>query len=156
MTPERFRPNAALIFQRSDGRILICERKRHPGAWQFPQGGLDPGETPEQAARREGEEEAGFAPDEYAIIASQGPYRYYYPDEVRERVAQKRGQAYVGQEQTYFLCRMQSDDNDPRIDNREFGAFRWIFPEEFDFAWLPAFKRGVYEQVFSDFFSIHA
>ncbi len=153
MHSELFRPNAALIFQRPDGRILVCERTRPLGAWQFPQGGVDPGETPEEAARREGEEEVGFTPGDYDIISAKGPYRYRYPDDVRERVRRKRGEAYVGQEQTYFLCRMRDDDKDPRVDCREFGAFRWIFPNEFNFDWLPAFKRDVYERVFADFFS---
>ena len=39
-TTELYRPNAALIYQRSDGRVLVCERVRPAGAWQFPQGGI--------------------------------------------------------------------------------------------------------------------
>ena len=37
---------------------------------------------------------------------------------------------------------------------REFGAYRWILPEEFDLDWLPDFKRDVYRQVMLDFFSV--
>lgn len=152
MKSESFRPNAALIFQRSSGHILICERMKTRGAWQFPQGGLDAGETPAQAAMREGLEETGFTPEEYDIVESRGLYRYYYPQNVQKHVRHKRGYNYIGQEQTYFLCRMRDDTDEPRIDNREFRAYRWILPQEFDLAWLPPFKRGVYEQVLKDFF----
>lgn len=152
MQTESFRPNAALIFQRSDGHILICERMKTRGAWQFPQGGLDRGETPAQAAMREGQEEVGFTPEEYDIVESRGLYRYYYPDDVQRRVRHKRGRCYVGQEQTYFLCRMRDDAVEPRLDNREFRAYRWILPQDFDLDWLPPFKRRVYEQVLADFF----
>lgn len=152
MKRECFRPNAALIFQRSSGHILICERMKTRGAWQFPQGGIDPGETPAEAAMREGGEEVGFTPEEYDIIESKGLYRYYYPADVQKHVHSKRGHAYIGQEQTYFLCRMRDDADEPRLDNREFRAYRWILPQDFDLNWLPPFKRDVYEHVLADFF----
>ncbi len=148
-----YRPNSALIFQRGDGSILICERAGQAGAWQFPQGGVDPGETHREAAEREGFEEVGFRADDYDIVSEKGLYRYDYPEEVLERVCRKRGTPYIGQEQVYYLCRMHSDALDPVLDGREFCAFRWIMPEDFDIAWLPPFKRAVYEQVLKDFFS---
>ncbi len=74
-----YRPNAAIIYQRNDGTVLICERSKQPGAWQFPQGGLKKGEAPRTAACREGMEETGFRPNEYEVVAETGPYRYDYP-----------------------------------------------------------------------------
>ena len=88
---ELYRPNAAIIYQRSDGRVLLCERVKPAGAWQFPQGGIKKGESFLDAACREGMEETGFRPNEYEVIASRGPYRYIYPPKERERVLRKRG-----------------------------------------------------------------
>ena len=53
----RYRPNVALILQRADGRILIGERLDVAGAWQFPQGGVDAGESADEALAREMGEE---------------------------------------------------------------------------------------------------
>ena len=54
---ELYRPNAAIIYQRADGRVLLCERVKPAGAWQFPQGGIKKGESALDAACREGMEE---------------------------------------------------------------------------------------------------
>lgn len=153
-TTELYRPNAAIIYQRSDGTVLVCERVKPAGAWQFPQGGIKKGEAPMEAACREGMEETGFRPNEYDVIAEHGPYRYDYPPKERERVLRKRGIPYAGQEQHYFLCRMHSDQAEPWLDNKEFCSYRWIQPADFDFDALPSFKRGVYRQVMSDFFGL--
>lgn len=151
---ELYRPNAAIIYQRSDGRVLFCERVSPIGAWQFPQGGIKKGESPRTAAFREGMEETGFRPNEYDVVAEHGPYRYDYPPKERERVLRKRGIPYAGQEQYYFLVRMHSDEAEPWLDQKEFESYRWMQPQDFDFDCLPDFKRGVYQQVFRDFFGL--
>jgi len=145
----RFRPNVAGIIQAPDGRLLICERVEPPGAWQFPQGGVDPGETYEEAFQREMEEEIGLKPEDYTIIDRNGPYRYRF-----EGGRLKRG--YHGQEQHYFLARLVSPQAriDIHTEHPEFRDFRWIAPVEFDFEWLPQFKKEVYRAVFRDFFAI--
>lgn len=153
-TSTLYRPNAAIIYQRSDGSVLVCERVKPQGAWQFPQGGMKKGESPMEAACREGMEETGFRPNEYEVVGETGPYRYDYPPEERERVFRKRGIPYAGQEQYYFLCLMHDDRAEPWLDNKEFRAYRWVQPSDFDRNSLPAFKRGVYEQVFRDFFGV--
>lgn len=153
-TPDLYRPNAAIIYQRSDGSVLVCERVKPEGAWQFPQGGVKKGETPVAAACREGMEETGFRPNEYEIVGQHGPYRYDYPAAERERVLRKRGISYAGQEQHYFLCRMHDDKAEPWLDNKEFRNYRWVQPAEFPMDSLPSFKRGVYEQVMHDFFGL--
>lgn len=106
------------------------------------------------AACREGMEETGFRPNEYEVIGSRGPYRYNYPPKERERVFQKRGIPYAGQEQHYFLCLMHSDQAEPWLDNKEFRDYKWVFPSEVDLGALPDFKRQVYEQVLHDFFNV--
>lgn len=154
MNQELYRPNAAIIYQRSNGTVLVCERVNPDGAWQFPQGGIKKGESPLSAACREGMEETGFRPNEYDVIAEHGPYRYDYPPKERERVLRKRGIPYAGQEQRYFLCRMHDDKAEPWLDNKEFKGYKWVSPRAFDMECLPEFKRSVYKQVFHDFFGL--
>lgn len=142
----------ALLLLDADDRLLICERDGSPGAWQFPQGGVDPGESLEEAILREVREEIGLPPTAYEILRSKGGYRYVFPPEVRKR---KKGD-WEGQEQTYFLCRLA--DGAPRIDvnqkPREFRDYRWIKPRKFDLKWLPKWKRAVYREVLRDFFEV--
>lgn len=151
-----YRPNVAGLMIREDGKLLICERSREPGAWQFPQGGIDPGETSLEAVHREVCEEVGFLPSQYSIEESRGGYRYDYPPEVLDYVRKKRDQPFLGQEQEYFLCRLHADAPEPTLDYREFCAFRWIDPQEFRLEWLPDFKKEVYARVLADFFNVRA
>ena len=139
---------------RADGRLLICERWQVPGAWQFPQGGVDPGETPAEALRREVGEEIGLRRKDYEVLESRTGYRYLYPEEVRKKKVRKHG--CQGQEQEYFLCRLREGaaEIDTNQRPREFARHRWILPEEFDLDWLPAFKREVYREVMRDFFRV--
>lgn len=150
----RYRPNVAALMINADGNLLICERSTVPGAWQFPQGGIDDGESEEKALFREVREEIGLEKSHYEILESRSGYRYLYPPDVRTKKLKKHGNH--GQEQTYFLCQLKPEA--PKInvnqDPREFGAYRWIVPEEFDLDWLPAFKHEVYRAVMMDFFGI--
>jgi len=150
----RYRPNVAALMVNSRGSLLICERWTVPGAWQFPQGGVDVGESFENALAREVVEEIGIARQYYNVVDQKGGYRYLYPEEVRLKKLKKHG--YHGQEQTYYLCIM--DEHAPEVNvnqkQREFRAYRWIYPEEFDLDWLPSFKRDVTRQVMLDFFGL--
>lgn len=152
---EKYRPNVAALMINGEGRILICERLETPGAWQFPQGGVDDGESFQDALLREVSEEIGLSPEDYVIEDSRGGYRYYYPPEV---VAGKPAHKahFVGQEQTYFLCRVGVDA--PPVDlmqePREFSEARWIVPSDFQLSWLPDFKKATYQDVLRDFFGV--
>ena len=150
----RYRPNVAALVVNPDGCLLICERMNLPGAWQFPQGGVDGGETPEQALFREVREEVGLKPEHYVVEDQRTGYRYLYPHSVRSKKLRKHGSH--GQEQTYFLCRLKEGAPPVNVDQkpREFRAYRWIPIAEFDLDWLPAFKRDVYREVMRDFFHI--
>ena len=150
----RFRPNVAALLVDSAGNLLICERYTVPGAWQFPQGGVDSGESHQEALFREVREEVGLRPDHYEIVQQREGYRYLYPEHVRGKKIRRHGSH--GQEQTYFLCRLKPDAPEINVHQRppEFRAYRWIQPDEFDLDWLPAFKRDVYREVFWDFFRI--
>lgn len=145
---------AALLLN-AEGALLICERLSIPGAWQFPQGGVDPGETLGEAVVREVREEVGLEPEDYTIAESRGGYCYDYPEKaLRAKPLHKAG--FRGQEQTYFLCRMKAGARplDLSGEPREFARYRWIDPAEFDLGWLPDFKKETYRQVLQDFFGV--
>ena len=148
-TENTYRANVAAILRNQRGRILVCERLGVRDAWQFPQGGIDEGETPEQALERELWEEVGVTATDIAVVERKGPYRYLYGN---GRI--KRG--YHGKEQLYFLCDYAGPDAGINVDTKhpEFQAFRWIAPEDFQLAWLPEMKREVYRRVCADFFGI--
>ncbi len=69
----RYRLNVAAILRNGAGKILLGERVDRSGAWQFPQGGVDDGETLSQALARELREEISVGPSAYQIVSSRGP-----------------------------------------------------------------------------------
>lgn len=142
-----YRPAVAAILQDRAGRILICERSDTPGAWQFPQGGIEPGETPAAALAREVLEEIFLPRKAYSIAAVRGPYRYRFPAGVTKK-------GFHGQAHHYFLLRLRGSKSliDPAAANGEFRRARWIRPDEFDLNWLPPMKRRAYRRVLRDFF----
>jgi putative (di)nucleoside polyphosphate hydrolase len=150
----RYRSNVAALMIDANGNLLICERSNILGAWQFPQGGVDPGEEIEQALYREIREEIGLSKEHYEILRRKDGYRYLYPEDVRSKKIQKHGNH--GQEQTYFLCKLRPNapDIDVNQSPREFRSYRWIQPNEFDLDWLPPFKHEVYRAVMKDFFHV--
>lgn len=145
---ERYRLNVAAILKDSRDRILICERLGRKGSWQFPQGGVDPGETLEAALTRELYEEVGVTPEQAEIRSSAGPYRYDFEGAVIK--------GYHGKDQHFFLIRYHGPEDGIRLDmsSPEFQAYRWILPEDFNLDWLPPMKRPMYRQVFDDLLGV--
>ncbi len=119
------------------------------GAWQFPQGGVDEGETHEQAIVRELREEIGVAPRDFELLEKRGPYRYLYA-----KGRNKRG--FHGAEQHYFLAQFIGEPARITMKTKkpEFQDHRWIQPPAFRLQWLPEMKREVYRRVFADFFKV--
>lgn len=146
----KYRPNVALILRNRSGDVLLCERADWPGCWQFPQGGIQDGESADEAIIREVTEELGLHRSSYRILTRRGPYRYLFPYGIMKR-------GFHGQEQTYFLAELTDDsaaiDFGP-AETAEFRAARWTAPAAIPLDLVPEMKREVYASVLSDFFGI--
>jgi putative (di)nucleoside polyphosphate hydrolase len=143
-----YRPNVAAILQRSDGKILIARRSDYPESWQFPQGGVGKGESAEEALRREVFEEVALPPETYLIEADRGGYCYEFPSGPDRR-------GFHGQEQHYFLCRLDSGAEskiDPKRGCGEFTECQWVEVNNFPHNLVPPMKQEVYRRVLRDFF----
>jgi putative (di)nucleoside polyphosphate hydrolase len=117
-------------------------------AWQMPQGGIDPDESPLAAALRELKEEVGTDRAE-PVGESRDWLRYDLPEDLAERVW--RGQ-YRGQEQKWFAMRFLGSDRDIDLasGHPEFDAWRWVEPVAM-MALIAAFKRPLYRAVLGEF-----
>ncbi len=144
-----FRPNVGIILLNQRNQVFWGKRIR-THSWQFPQGGIKYGESPEQAMLRELHEEVGLLPDHVRIIARTRDWlRYEVPDHFIRKEA--RGH-YRGQKQIWFLLQLMGRDSDMNLratDHPEFDAWRW---NEY---WVPLdvvieFKRDVYQMALSE------
>lgn len=140
---EGFRPNVGIILLNTQNEVWWGKRVREH-SWQFPQGGIKFGETPEQAMFRELEEEVGLRAEHVRIVGRTRDWlRYEVPDRFIKR--EIRGH-YRGQKQIWFLLRLVGRDCDVNLrltEHPEFDAWRWH-----DY-WVPLdvvieFKRDVY------------
>ncbi len=138
-----YRPNVAIVLCNSDDKVFLGKRLKED-AWQFPQGGIDGGETPEQAMYRELGEEVGLDRGHVELIGrTRGWLKYDVPSRWL-KTNKKRN--YRGQKQIWFLLRMIGSDSDvslQRTSYPEFDAWKW---GEY---WVPLnsiikFKRKVY------------
>ena len=145
----RYRPNVAAVVVDAAGQVLVGERVRWRDSWQFPQGGLDGGESPEEGLQRELYEEVSLEPGDYAVEARSGPHRYLFP-------AGWAKKGFDGQEQHYFRLRLLAPASKVNVHTAhpEFRAARWIDPAEYRLAWLPEMKHAVYREVFREFFGL--
>jgi putative (di)nucleoside polyphosphate hydrolase len=143
-----YRPCVGVMLLNSDNRVFVAERIDTPGAWQMPQGGIDKGETPLAAARRELEEETGT--DRAELIAESRHWLSYdLPADLSGRLW--RGK-YRGQTQKWFAFRFLGTDEDIDLvaHHPEFARWRWAEMQDLPRLIVP-FKRRVYEQVVEEF-----
>ena len=100
---EGFRPNVGIIIANDEGQVLWARRNGHE-AWQFPQGGINAGESPEQAMYRELWEEVGLEKQDVRILAqTRGWLRYRLP---RRYVRHDSAPVCIGQKQKWFLLKL--------------------------------------------------
>jgi len=160
MTRPDYRPCVGVMLLNAQGLAFIGQRRPKgihdrvtaPFEWQMPQGGIDAGEAPQDAALRELYEETNVASVE--ILAETSDWlNYDLPPESSMRWKGK----YVGQTQKWFAFRFIGDDSEIDIHNPgggghrpEFDAWRWEKPANLPGLVVP-FKRRVYEQVLKEF-----
>ena len=141
---------AAAVFN-EDGRVLIAKRigASGPYVWQMPQGGIDPGERPEDAVLRELREETGIHASLVEPLAAIDRWLTYdYPKDVQERKA-RAGKEERGQKQRWFALRFlgRAADIDLAAEAKpEFDEWRWATLAEVPALVIP-WKRPVYEVV---------
>lgn len=145
-----YRPCAGVVLINRAGLVFAGQRIDNPGdAWQMPQGGLDYGELPEEAALRELTEETGVPRGKVQVLAQTSEWiTYDLPDELLGKIWKGK---YRGQEQMWFAMRFLGEDSDVDIETEhaEFSRWAWMKPVDLIEKIVP-FKRTVYERVFTD------
>lgn len=144
-----YRPNVASVIINKDNKILWAKRVNEDN-WQFPQGGIQKGETPEQAMYREVYEEVGLSKNNFEILGRSSDWlRYDVPEKFVKTYWQGR---YRGQKQIWFLLKFIGADDLINLnlhDSPEFDDWKW---ENF---WFPLkevvdFKKDVYSTALNE------
>ena len=156
MTPDDiarlpYRRNVGVMLVNARGRVFTGQRRdRFEEAWQMPQGGIDPGESPHEAALRELQEETGVTRDLVETLAETETWLPY--DLPADLVPQIWNGRFRGQEQKWFLMRFLGTDDqvDIATEHPEFSEWRWVTADEMLASIVP-FKRAVYAEVVGAF-----
>ena len=146
---KNYRPNVAAIIMSSlypfEMKFFLAKRVDMENVWQFPQGGIDKGETPKMALFRELKEEIGT--DKVEIIAEYPKWLSYdFPEDVLEKM-----KPYSGQIQKYFLVRLKKNAK-IKLDTEipEFNDYNFVSFDEIDKN-VKSFKRKSYLEVLNYF-----
>ena len=144
-----YRPAVGILLLNRDNLVFVGRRiDQVAETWQMPQGGIDAGETPKQAALRELAEEVGT--DKATVLAeSREWFNYDLPAELIGKVWRGR---YRGQTQKWFAMRFAGTDQDIDLNtgDPEFSDWRWLaLGEVLD--WIVPFKRDVYRRIIAEF-----
>ncbi|MGM0564092.1 MAG: RNA pyrophosphohydrolase [Pseudomonadota bacterium] len=148
-----YRANVAIVMLNPDNRVFWCRRIGQE-AWQFPQGGMLPEESPEEAMFRELREETGLLPHHVDIVGRTRQWLRY--DLPKHLIRRRSTPLCVGQKQIWYLLRFQGAEHDVRLDladKPEFDDWCWV-----DF-WHPPgevieFKQSVYQRALSELESL--
>jgi putative (di)nucleoside polyphosphate hydrolase len=140
-----------MMLINSEGLVFIGQRCDVSNeAWQMPQGGIDPGETPRAAALRELREEIG-TDNVDVVVGTRDWLSYELPPKLLERMPSPR---WRGQTQQWFLMRFRGADDeiDVATEHPEFSAWRWV-PADHLLDLVVPFKRELYRRVLEEFAS---
>jgi len=145
-----YRPAVGIMLLNPAGKVFVARRTDMPRmpAWQMPQGGIDKGENPRQAALRELKEEIGT--DKVEILGESRMWlKYDLPAELAGGIW---GGRYRGQRQKWFAMRFTGNDRDIDLTTKhpEFDAWKWIQPERLPEVIVP-FKRQLYIDILAEF-----
>jgi len=146
---EGYRPNVGIVLANNLNQVFWGKRVREH-SWQFPQGGIKRGESPEEAMYRELHEEVGLQPDHVKVLGRTRDWLRY--DVPKQWVRREWRSTYKGQKQIWFLLRLTGRDSDVSLrasEHPEFDAWR-----RNDY-WVPLdavidFKRDVYEKALTE------
>lgn len=159
MTPEEiaklpYRPCVGVVLLNANGLVFAGQRiDNASSAWQMPQGGIDPGEEPVEAALRELTEETGIPASLVTVVAESNEWLpYELPVDLIPKLWKGR---FRGQKQRWFVMRFNGTDNDVNIktEHQEFSEWRWLAASTILDEIVP-FKRDVYSAVFAEFSDI--
>ncbi len=151
-----YRANVGIVVCNASGQVLWARRVGGADAWQFPQGGIDHNETPEQAMYRELKEEVGLSSDQVEVLAvTPGWLRYRLP---KQYIRENQTPVCIGQKQKWFLLQLLADDQAVSLSNNhivEFDHWRWVS------YWYPVnqvveFKRDVYRRALKELSAAHS
>jgi putative (di)nucleoside polyphosphate hydrolase len=146
---EGYRANVAIVLANERGKVFWAKRA-HQNAWQFPQGGLAPGETPLEAMYRELNEEVGLHPDDVKVIACTREWlRYRIPRSLLRR----HFPLCIGQKQKWFLLKLKTSDQAINLHTGHHPEFeKWCWLDSYKVLdRIVPFKRQVYRQALKHF-----
>lgn len=144
-----YRPCVGVVLTDGRGRVFAGQRAdMDTPAWQMPQGGIDKGETPVEAALRELREETGVKKKHVTVLRETAEW---LPYDLPAEVLPYRGK-YRGQTQKWVLMRLEAGDDviDLSHEDVEFSDWRWMTGAEL-LGEIVAFKRPIYRAVLSEF-----
>ena len=144
-----YRLNVAIVLCNGNSQVLWAKCVRHDG-WQFPQGGIAPNETSDEAAYRELEEELGLKPVHVRLVGSTSQWFKY--DIPRRYLRPRYGTALRGQKQKWFLFEFIGDESDFCLDctaHPEFDEWKWVdYRTAVDR--VISFKKNVYREALAE------
>lgn len=146
-----YRPCAGVVLTNAEGRIFAGQRaETTEPAWQMPQGGIDDGETPLDAAYRELEEETGVGREHVSFVQQSVNWLTYdFPEGMTKARFNNR---FRGQSQMWVEFRLEAPDSVINLNHKdvEFSAWKWMRKRDILTVIVP-FKRRIYKAVFKEF-----
>jgi putative (di)nucleoside polyphosphate hydrolase len=140
-----YRLNVGIILANRNSQLFLGRRIGHEDAWQFPQGGIRPNETPQQALFRELREEIGLEPKDIRVLGKTQNWLHY---ELPKRLIRPNtNPVCIGQRQIWFMLGLIGNEKDINLKaspEPEFEEWRWVN------YWQPVhevvnFKKAVYQ-----------